>query len=116
VSILAAAVRLRAELEELAGALASGDADTLVALEERLASAVDALSTDQRIDHADRMAVTAALLGARAALNRCRILGGGITSVAQATLGARGHHGNYDHAGLEAAPDDVRGVAVDARL
>jgi hypothetical protein len=118
VSILAAAVRLRAELEELAAVLASADGDTLVAMEERLSAALNALSNPEpaRIDYADRIAVAGALLGARTALNRCRILGGGIGSVTHATLAARGHHGTYDHAGVEAAPDDVRGVSVDARL
>ena len=117
-SILAAAVRLRAELDELASVLASADGDTLLAMEERLSAAVNALSNNEpgRIEYVDRIAVAGALLGARTALNRCRILGGGITSVPHAALAARGHHGTYDHAGLAGAPDDVRGVSVDARL
>jgi hypothetical protein len=115
-SALAAANRLRAELEELSRVLAAGDGGSLVAMEERLASAIDALSKDAQIDAPDRIAVAGALLGARTALGRCRILGRGISDLAQATMVARGQHANYDHAGLAAARNDVRGVSVDARF
>jgi hypothetical protein len=115
-SALAAANRLRAELEALSSVLASGDGATLLAMEERLASALDALSKDDQIEASDRIAVAGALLGARTALSRCRSLGRGLTEVAQATLIARGQHTNYDHAGLAAVPHDVRGVTVDARF
>lgn len=115
-SALAAANRLRQELEALSSVLVSGDGATLLAMEERLASALDALSQDDHIEAADRIAVARALLGARNALNRCRILGRGLTDVANATLIARGQLANYDHAGFAAVPSDVRGVTVDARL
>ncbi len=114
---LSAATRLRGELEALSNVLISGDGTTLVAMEERLALAVDALSKHDRIDGSDRPPLAAAVLGVRAALLRCRTLGAGIAHVAQATLAARGQQANYDHhAGVSAASQSVRGISVDARL
>ena len=115
-SILAATTRLREELEELSIVLASGDGASLLAVEERLAIAINAISSDTHIDGPDRVAVAGALLGARAALGRCRMLGAGINYMADASMTARGHHAGYDHFGLTAGRPDLRGVSVDARL
>ena len=115
-SALVAAARLREELEELGQVLVSGDGTTLVAMEERLAQAFDALAKDHRIDPSERAELAAALRGARAALIRCQKLGAGIAHVAHSMRVARGQEANYDHAGFTAAYGGVRGVTVDARL
>jgi hypothetical protein len=117
VSALVAATRLREELEELCQVLVSGDGTTLVAMEERLALAFDALAKADRIDSSERAALAATLRGARAALIRCQTLGAGIALVAHSMLVARGQEPTYDHAGLAAAyGSGARGVSVDARL
>lgn len=115
-SLLTGAKRLRAELEALSYVLLSADGPALVNMEERLAGALDALSKDDHIDGPDRLAVEDELLGARAALVRCRILGAGITHVTETALIARGQQATYDHAGLAASRGEVRGVSIDARL
>ena len=115
-SILAATTRLREELEELSTVLASGDGASLLAVEERLAMALSAISNDTQIDGPDRVAVAGVLLGARSALGRCRMLGAGINHLAEASLTARGHGAGYDHFGLASARQNLRGVSVDARL
>lgn len=115
-SLLAATTRLCEELDALSTALASGDGASLVAVEERIAMAIDAIPADMPIDGAHRAAVVAALLGVRAAVERCRVLGTGIADLAQASMIARGQHANYDHSGLAAGRQDLRGVSVDARL
>lgn len=115
-SALAAVARLRAELETLSEVLLSGDGTTLVRMEERLALALDGLANDDHIDGPERMAVAGALLGARAALVRCRALGAAIGHVTEATLIARGQQATYDHAGLAASSGEVRGFSIDARL
>jgi hypothetical protein len=115
-SILAATTRLREELEELSNVLASGDAASLPAVEERLAMAIDAISNDTQIDDPDRVAVAGVLLGARSALGRCRMLGAGLNHLAYASLAARGQQASYDHLGHTAGRPDLRGVSVNARF
>jgi hypothetical protein len=116
VSALAAATRLRGELEALSDVLLSGDGTALVNMEERLALALDGLAKDDHIDGPDRIAVAGALLGARAALVRCRALGAAIGHVTEATQIARGQQATYDHAGLAASRGELRGFSIDARL
>jgi hypothetical protein len=110
---------LRQSLDALGDALARGEMAGLLAIEDRLAAAVDRLpalllaaraSTERPIERAE-LAERAAAVGE--ALRRCRRLGGGLLDIVHASLEAQGRDAGYDRAGTVRV--DARIGALDAR-
>lgn len=114
--VLDAAVRLRASLDLVAGALASPDLATLVAAESGLAAALYDLGSVSRVDAADRPLIARELVAARAALARCRVLGAAAADAATLSLAAQGKAAGYTRAGATAPRTSVRGSGLKARL
>jgi hypothetical protein len=100
--------RLRLALQAVGDALARPALDQLIAAEAALAAAVadlppfalDGLTPEARVHLLEDIAAS------RAALARCRRLGGTLGAVVQATLAVQGRDGGYDRLGGErvAAP------------
>lgn len=101
--VLAAALRLRASLDSVAGALAWPDVTGLLMAESGLASALADLGSVKRVDPADRAAVAAELIHARAALARCRILGASASDATTLSLAAQGKAAGYNRSGATIA-------------
>lgn len=112
--VLDAALRLRASLESVAGALAVPDVAALLAAEAGLAAALADLGSVRRVEPADRVAIAAELTHARAALARCRVLGASASDVATLALSAQGKAAGYDRAGVTASRGALRGAALKA--
>lgn len=100
VPVAEVAAGLRAALDRLAGAMAAGDADAVLAAEPVLQAALahHAAST-ATLNAVERDLVRQHLLSARAALARCRALGAGRALVAAATLEALGRAPSYGRQG-----------------
>jgi hypothetical protein len=95
---LAAVSELRAGLDAVARALATADLDGLLAAESVMAAAMEHVSRITDVgDGAE--AVRAELAAARAALERCRVLGGSLTQFADCTLVAMGRATTYERPG-----------------
>jgi hypothetical protein len=90
--------RLRASLDAVATALAAVDLDRLQAAEGELAAAVDAVTRLVVRGGADAR-LAAEVMAARAALERCRVLGGSFTQFADCTLVAVGRAATYERPG-----------------
>lgn len=87
--VVAMAAELRAVLDQLAAAMARGDADAVLATEPALQAAVAGRpATRPALDAAERALVRHEVAGARAALARCRVLGAGAAQLTEATLAA----------------------------
>jgi hypothetical protein len=115
--LLAAALRLRASLDSVAGALALPDESALLAAESGLAAALADLGSVRQVDPADRAAIAAELQQARAALARCKILGASLSDAATLSLAAQGKAAGYNRGGMTAAPRAaVRGAGLRATL
>ncbi len=114
--VLDATLRLRASLDSVAGALAWPDAAALVAAESGLAAALADLGTVRVVDPADRAAIVAELLRARAALARCRVLGAAASDAAMLSLAAQGKAAGYDRAGVTTSRGALRGAGLKATL
>ena len=114
--VLDATHRLRASLDLVAGALAWPDATALLAAESGLAAALADLGTVRFVDPADRAAIVAELIQARAALARCRVLGASASDAATLSLAAQGRAAGYDRAGVTNSRATLRGAALKATL
>lgn len=109
------AAGLRAALEHLAGALARGDADAVLDAEPLLQAAVARqFTTMGAMAAADRDLARHDLAGARAALARCRALGGSATVTAAAALDALRPAPAYSRSGASPARG-LRGRGLKAR-
>ena len=95
---LTAVGRLRASLDAVALALANVDLDALQAAEGDLAAAVDEV-TRLAVGGGAHAALAAEVMAARAALERCRVLGGSFTQFADCTLVAVGRAATYERPG-----------------
>lgn len=97
---------LRTALQSLGDALASPAAAPLTTAETALAAAVADLTphtlTIETMPAVERAALRDELLAARAALARCRRLGGSLSAFVHASLQAQGLVGGYDRRGDEA--------------
>lgn len=115
--VLDAALRLRASLDSVAGALALPDETALLAAESGLAAALADLGSIRQIDPADRVAIAAELQQARAALARCRILGASMSDATTLSLVAQGKAAGYNRGGMTAVPRaSVSGTGLRATL
>jgi hypothetical protein len=74
-TLLEALERVREALDELARALASGDASAVLAAEEPVGSAVAALSAAKPATGNDKPGLSPAIHSVRAAMTRCEALG-----------------------------------------
>ncbi len=103
---------LRVVLEGLAHALDSGDPAAVLDHEPKLRAAVSALVPPGPIADDARAALREDVLAARAALARCRAIGGALGVMVDATLDTLGRTAGYDRhgAGAAAAPA-VRNLA-----
>jgi hypothetical protein len=111
-----ATAQLRAALDVLARALQSADLEALLEAELGLASALASVGRLRVISPPDRAAVRDELVRTRAALVRCRALGGVLGDVAQAVLIAQGRESNYDRAGARPTPNPPSGLRLKARM
>lgn len=94
------AAGLRSALEQLVGAMALGDIDSVLAAEPMLQAALARqVTTMTAIAAADRALVLHELTGARAALARCRVLGAGAAQLTDATLAALDRVPSYSRQG-----------------
>ena len=114
--VLDAALRLRASLDSVAGALALPDVTALLAAEAGLAAALADLGPVRMVDPADRAAIAAELVQARAALARCRILGASASDAATLALAAQGKAAGYNRAGATASRGVLPGAGLKATL
>ena len=90
-----AAVRLRASLETLAGALAGVQLDALLASETDLADALSEIGRLTPDPSWDRGSTARELAAARATLTRCRRLGSTLGDVVKISLAAQGRGVGY---------------------
>lgn len=97
--VLDAALRLRASLDSVAGALALPDESALLAAESGLAAALADLGSVRQIEPAERAALVAELQQARAALARCKILGASMSDATTLSLAAQGKAAGYGRGG-----------------
>lgn len=102
--VLEATLRLRASLDAIAGALATPDIPRLIAAESELAHALSDIGSIRGVDRADRHALAAELIRARAALSRCRVLGSAASDVARTTLAVQGRSESYSRNGNATPP------------
>jgi hypothetical protein len=114
--VLDAALRLRASLDSVAGALALPDVSALLMAESGLSSALADLGSVSRVDPADRTAIAAELLQARAALARCRVLGASASDAVTLTLAAQGKAAGYTRVGTSKSGAAMRGAGLKATL
>ncbi len=114
--VLEATLRLRASLDAIAGALASPDVARLVAAEADLADALTEVGSIRGVDRADRHALAAELIRARAALGRCRVLGAVAADAARLTLAAQGRSESYLPSGATAPAAALRGRDFNTRI
>lgn len=103
-----AIVRLRAVLESIAGALASGRLDALLAGDGELEGALASLPSMLVVEPASKMSAIEELQAARAALVRCRRLGTTLSDVVRITLSAQGVTGGYGRHGEHAPTPGAR--------
>ncbi len=113
--VLDAIFHLRASLDAVAAALAQPDVAQLTAAEAALAQALMEVGSIRGVERADRHLLAAEVIRARAALQRCRILGSAATDAARATLTAQGRNDGYGRAGT-ASSTPLRGLDFDTRI
>lgn len=115
---LDATARLVGLLDEMAVALAAPDADALLALEARLASALTDLAPPFEVASADRPRLAGAVARAGATLARCQVLATSLSDAARLSLDAQGLAGQYGRSGGQApvATGAARGHRLHARL
>lgn len=94
-TLIPAAVRLRAALEQTAEALVSPEIEALLACEAALEAAVTELPLVDDLGAAERALVAAELDGVRAAVRQCRQLGSALTDFVRLSLEAQGVGGGY---------------------
>lgn len=113
--VLDAILHLRASLDAIAGALAQPDVAHLTTAEAALAQALAEVGAIGIVDRADRHRLAAEVIRARAALQRCRILGAMATDAARATLAAQGQSESYGRSGAASTPP-LRGHDFTTRI
>jgi hypothetical protein len=113
---LSATERMRASLEAIAGALLSPNLEGLLAGEQELASALNALGRIRSVDSADRAAMSLELTRTRTALLRCRTFGAVLDDMTQATLVSQGRGADYDRAGARSTRRSASGGQLKARM
>jgi hypothetical protein len=102
-SLLEAATGLRAALELTGDSLATANLDGLLDSEIALAAALAVLPTGRGEADSSRDEVLQELVRARAALTRCRRLGGSLSEMVRVTMDAQGRVGAYGADGRKAA-------------
>jgi hypothetical protein len=103
-------LRLRQALDAVATALAAPNVADLVAAESALSHALAEIASIHLVDRGDRHALAAEVIRARAALQRCRVLGAMAVDATRATLLAQGRGDTYGRRGAaHAASDAPRG-------
>ena len=115
-SALSATARVRAALEAVAEALRVPDLGRILAAEEELSAALNALGRISSVDAQERAPLLQELIGSRAALTRCRTLGSSIDAITHASLVSQGRSAEYDRAGVRPAPVGAHGRQVKARM
>ena len=115
-SALSATARVRASLEVIAGALLAPNLDWLLAAEEELGAALNALGRVRSVDPEERLAMHRELIRTRTALMRCRTFGSVLDDVTQATLVSQARGAEYDRAGTRNARIGACGGQVEARV
>ena len=91
-----AAARLRAALEATVDSLAVPKLEALLNVESALMAALAALPSLRSLDPADRPAAREDLLAAKAALAKCRRIGGTLGDFVRVSLDARGQSIGYE--------------------
>lgn len=114
--VLDAALRLRASLDMVAGALALPDETALLAAESGLAAALADLGSVRHVEPTDRAAIAAELQQARATLARCKILGASMSDATTLALAAQGKAAGYNRGGVTSNRAVVRGTGLRATL
>ena len=115
-SALSATVRVRASLEVIAGALQAPSLERLLAAEEELGAALNALGRVRSVDPEERLAMQQELIRTRTALMRCRTFGSVLDDVTQATLVSQGRGAEYDRGGTRNTRVGACGAQVKARV
>jgi hypothetical protein len=115
-SPLSAAERVRASLEAIAGALLSPNLERLLACEQELASALNALGPIRHVDSQDRAAMCQELTRTRTALLRCRTFGSVLDDVTQATFVSQGRGADYGRPGARSIRRGATGGQLKARM
>jgi hypothetical protein len=113
---LPATERVRASLEAIAGALLSPNLEGLLAGEQELAAALNALGRVRSVDSQDRAAMFQELLATRSALLRCRTFGSVLDDVTHATMVSQGRGADYDRAGARSVRRSTSGGQLKARM
>src|SRR5258708_37423390 len=98
-SALSATARVRASLEAIAAALVTPNLERLLASEEELGAALNALGRVRGVELEERVAMHQELNRTRTALMRCRTFGSVLDDVTHATLVSQGRGAEYDRAG-----------------
>jgi hypothetical protein len=101
-SLLGAAANLRAALERTGDGLAGADLGALLDSEIALAAALAVLPTERGNVDGVRDEVLQELARARAALTRCRRLGGALSEMVRVTMNVQGRAGGYGANGRQA--------------
>jgi hypothetical protein len=113
--VIDAILHLRASLDAVAAALAEPDVAQLTAAEASLAEALTEVGSIRGVERADRHLLAAEVIRARAALQRCRVLGAAATDATRATLAAQGRTDSYGRSGA-ASEVALRGLDFDTRI
>lgn len=112
-NLLDAAAGLRAALESAGDGLAAANLGTVLDSEIALAAALAVLPTERGRINGERDEILQELARARAALTRCRRLGGALSEMVRATMRAQGRASGYGADGRQ-APAQAPG-ALEAR-
>jgi len=115
-SALTATARVRASLDAIACILLAPDLDDLLAVEQELGAALNAMGRVRCVDADERVAMRQELLRMRTALVRCRALGSVLDDVTQATLVSHGRGADYDRAGSRTVRAGRSGAHVKTRM
>jgi hypothetical protein len=102
-SLLEAATSLRTALERTGDGLATANLNSLLDSEIALAAALAVLPAERGNVDGVRDEVLQELVRARAALTRCRRLGGALSEMVRVTMHVQGRVGAYGADGREAA-------------
>ncbi len=112
-TLLAAVTQLRTALEETGDALATARLDGMLSSGIALAAALAVLPSERGQVDGERDLVLQELVRARAALTRCRRLGGSMSGLVRRSLGASGRMGAYGADGRQTA--SCSGGTLEAR-
>jgi len=110
--VVDATARLRAALEQAAGALAAADRDQLLQGELALQLALEGLASRQPPEGDQRRALRAEVEGAGRALARCRRLGDVLLDVVRVSLEAQGRAPSYGRRDTQVVARGLPGVTA----